>query len=257
MKKSIFLIIFLFPLISFSQKNEKTFKARFHPFVELNYNRQNISYINQNMYYPYRSSYSLNSNFFGGTFGFELLPKKENGYYFYYENKLLPELGIKELYGLSGSNTEYTITGNNISSGFFGKLSAGKEIFSNDFSKIIAGVSLGDRYISGTNGIYYGQEIIEYEGFHLTPGIFAELNSKISEKYSLSINAGLSQSVLNFWRFAENGSDFNFRHPLFFDFSVKIKHKSGFYLVIGNSLMIPYRDMKSSSKITFGIGFYF
>jgi len=97
----------------------------------------------------------------------------------------------------------------------------------------------------------------EYEGFHFTPGIFGKLNTKLTEKLSLSVKAGLSQSVLNFWRFADNGNDFNFKHPLFADFSVTFNHKSGFYFKTENNLMIPYKDISSYYRISFGIGYRF
>ena len=43
-----------------------------------------------------------------------------------------------------------------------------------------------------------------------------ETTGKINNKLSLSVNLGISQSVLNFWAFADNANDFNFNtsdHP--------------------------------------------
>ena len=257
MKKIIFVIAILLPVIGYSQQKEIKKQRRFQPFITLNYNLQNINYISDysSYYFPtYR-----NSNFFGAEFGFLLLPKNENGLFFEYTNKLDAELGIMGIYSLDGNDKGNNIVNQTITSGFFGTLNVGKTIFKNEYSSFITGVSIGDKYASGISGNYLitPQQYEEYDGFHLTPGIFGKFQTKISNQFSLSLNLTLSQSILNFWAFAENGSDFNFKHPLFLDFSVKLQHQSGVYLFFENNYMIPYGNKQSSFRNSIGIGFQF
>ncbi len=257
MKKLLFTIVLIFPLITFSQNNNTKPEKRFYPFIALNYNMHNIySYSYYDSHYP---SYLLNnSNFFGAEFGFTLRPKTENGLYFDYINKLDAELGIKGIYDIFNSEKGDLITDNNISSGFFGTLNIGKQIYKNEISNVIVGISIGDKYVSGVTGNFlkapgYG----EYDGFHFTPGIFGKIQTKLNNKFSLELDLTLSQSVMNFWRFAENGNDFNFKHPFFADFSVKIKHKSGFYIVLQNNYLIPFNNKQTYTRNSIGIGFTF
>ena len=164
-----------------------------------------------------------------------------------------------QIYYFAGNDKGNNITDKTITSGIFGTLNIGKTIFRNEHSSFIAGVSTGDKYTSGISGNYLiaPQNYDEYDGFHLTPGIFGKLQSKINNKFSLSVNLGISQSVLNFWTFADNANDFNFKHPLFLDFSVKLQHQSGVYLIFENNYLIPFGNKQSSFRNSIGAGFRF
>lgn len=256
MKKLFFAFVIIFPIITYSQNKEIKSVRRFHPFISFNYNLQNLNYI-ADYTHEYFPTFN-NSNFFGSEFGFLIMPKKENGLYFEYTNKFDAELGIRVMYSLLGNNKGENIVNYTITSGFFGTLNIGKTIYKNEQSILYAGISIGDKYSSGITGNFLiTPNNDEYDGFHLTPGVFGKLQTTINDKFSLSLKLILSQSVLNFWRFTDNGNDFNFKHPFFTNFSVKLQHKSGLYLKFENSFLIPYGEMQTSFRNSIGIGYQF
>lgn len=254
MKRIIIIFAVIAPLFASAQQHVHKKHKSFYPYFFFNYNYIKIQSVNFS-----GETVFENSNFFGSEFGFSIFPKNESGLYFDYNNKLVAELGVKEIYKLFNNADSEQITGNTISSGFFGSLDIGKQISSNKNSQFIAGIRLSDKYISGTGLInnHFGVNDIEYEGFHLSPGIYGEYKRKLNKSFSFCAKAALTQSVLNFWKFAENGDDFEFRHPLFTDLNANISHKSGIYIKAETNFMIPYSEIKPSFRISFGAGFRF
>ncbi len=252
MNRLIIIVILTFPILTFAQQHVHKKHKAFYPYISFNYNYNKIQTVN----YADEAVFE-NSDFFGSEFGFSIFPKNETGLYFDYNNKLVGELGVREIYylfdDLNGDNiVDYTIT-----TGFFGSLDIGKQVFCKENSQFIAGIRISDKYISGISHLLYYPEMIEYDGFHLDPGIYGEYRRKLGRKYSLSAKLALSQSVLNFWKFEEDGDDYDFRHPLFTDLSVKLFHKSGLYLKAENNFIFFYDDIKPSFRVSSGIGFRF
>ena len=254
MKGIIILLFVLLPSVTTAQQHVHKEHKGFYPFISVNYNYIKIQSVSLS-----EEAVFENSNFFGSEFGFSIFPKNESGLYFDYNNKFIGELGVREIYKLFNSPDSEQITDNTISSGFFGSLDIGKQVNSNKNSQFIAGIRLSDKYISGIDLInnHSGVNDIEYEGFHLSPGIYGEYKRKLNKSFSFCAKAVLTQSVLNFWKFAENGDEFEFRHPLFTDLNVNLRHKSGIFIKAETNFMIPYSDIDPSFRISFGAGFRF
>jgi len=151
MKKSILVLFAVLPVLLFAQNPDKKEK-RFRPFFNFTYNLQNMQSPHTLYVYPNNKTYS---NFFGAEFGFSISPKKENGLYFNYSNKLDAELGVREIYYLFNSDKGDLITDYNLSSGFFGSLDIGKQYFSNENTQFIVGVKIADKYISGMDPLFF------------------------------------------------------------------------------------------------------
>ena len=256
MKRIVIVFLVLTPLLASSQQHIQKKHKAFYPYIVLNYNIQNIQ---SNPYLSILNPARYNSNFFGSEFGFSILPRNKNGLFFTFDNKLVAELGVREIYKLFNSYRADNITDYTISSGFFGSLDIGKQIYNDNNAQVIAGIRIADKYIAGINPLSHDPNFIdyEYEGFHIAPGIFGEYKRKLGREYSLSIKLALSQSVFNIWSIEENILNYVYRHPFFTDLSIQFIHKSGIYLKAENTNMFSYGDNEPMYRFSFGIGYRF
>ena len=257
MKRLIIVFLAIMPLFATAQQHVKKKHKAFYPHISLNYNVQNIPFPDPNLSILNPAIYR--SNFFGSEFGFSILPKNKTGFFFSYNNKLVAELGVREIYYLFNSDIGNNITDYTISSGFFGSLDIGKQVFSDNNSQLIAGIRIADKFIAGTDPLLQAPKFIDYEneGFHIVSGIFGEYKRKLGKTYSLDVKLALSQSVYNIWAIGDNTNDVVYSHPFFIDISTHLFHKSGLYIKVENTTLISYGIIDSLYRFSLGIGYRF
>lgn len=256
MNRLIILIFLTFPILTSAQQHVHRKNRVFFPHLSINYNLHNINEVSYSA--DYTEQILTKSNFFGVELGFTLLPKEDKGYFVEYNNKLVPELGIREIYKLIHVDVGERIVNYTLSSGFCGSLDVGKRLYKESSSEFIAGIRISDKYISGVNNIYFVSSSEPYfDGFHFSPGIFALYRFNINKKNYITSKLAISHSVLNFWKFTENGDYYNFSKPFFTDLNIEFHNKSGLFVKAENTVMFPHDQITPAYRLSFGIGYRF
>ena len=259
MKWLLFILIITIPNFICAQDN-KFSQNRMRLYLGLSYLIHDID----NFIYEDGNLTVKKSKHIGLEFGFSLLPKNENGIYVDFKNNLLGELAAGEICKLLGfESTGNLVVDKTISSGFFGRVDIGKIIFTDGLQYLKGGFVISDKYVSGDFTSEYdptdpGRIILpstrpgEIEGFHITPGVYAEFSRFLGQNNILSLNLCLSQSIFNLW---DLNSDLVYLKPLFPEINIKFLNKSGVFVSIGSILMIPYRDIDPSYRLSFTLGY--
>jgi len=259
MKWLFFILIVIIPNFICAQNNKFT-QNKVRLYLGLSYLIHDID----NYIYEDGDLTIKKSKHIGLEFGFSLLPQNENGIYVDFKNNLLGELAAGEICKLFGfESTGDLSVDKTISSGFFGRVDIGKIIYTNGLQYLKSGFVISDKYISGdfiseydpsdpTRIIIPSTRPGEVEGFHITPGVYAEFSRFLGQNNILSLNLCLTQSIFNLW---DINSDLVYLKPLFPELNIKFLNQSGVFVSIGSILMIPYRDIYPSCRLSFTLGY--
>jgi hypothetical protein len=254
----LFTFIFGFSLVADGQENSSN-QPRFKPFAGITYNlhRPGGSSLD-----PDIEIYRL-SHFPGLEAGFVILPKKENGWQLSYRNTFLGELAIYGLIDLAGDPDRSFlggITNQTVGNGFLGRLDLGKKVINTPGKALLAGFSLSDKVILGTDIHLYNtplQEQYTKEGFHLTPGVFAEYRQVLRNMASFTLNFGLSKSIMNLHQFDQESAIGHYVFPVFSEIDLVYQMPGGLYFRMGTLVAISFEGVQSDARISGGIGYRF
>ncbi len=254
--KKVLILISLFITYSINgQENNKYLSHKLNIFSGVSYQFHNISYCHESDNYEIDIR---NSNFLGINFGFSLKPKTEKGIFINYENYLLGEALISEIYnGLKLSDKAEVIVNHTVSSGLFGRLDFGKKVKTNNNKEYLhVGLIIGDKFVSVENSINSqsnsSSNVRAIDGFHITSGLYLNFGKLIILNNLLNINLCLSQSIFNV---GETNGDIKYINPLFGEINLKLINNTGIYIKSGTIIMIPYKDYNTKYRFSFSLGY--
>ncbi len=235
---------------------------RFLPYVGITYNLHTM----RDLVYDPEEMVYRNSHFPGIEVGFTLLPGKESGWVLEYRNSFLGELAIYGIAKQTGNPYHGILTDivdRTICNGFLGRFDLGKTFISTTDRDLIAGFTISDKVVFGTDDyplLHYNiayEETYTNSGFHFTPGLYASFMIRFQNQGVLSANISFCQSLFNLHQFGNENAIDHFVLPLFTELQVKYQMPGGIYLKTGAIHAATINGVPADARISLAAGYTF
>lgn len=247
------LVIMLFPDITFGQSNESQRTKRLNFYLGASLLTQKSDFTGKNVGLPspgYVTYPSLDINL-------SLKPKSIQGWSMDYSNALIGEsLTNAILHWVRILDEESYLMEHTISSGLFGRIDFGKNLYSAEHRCLTAGIVISDKYIFEIyDRPFDGEGPINMtpsaEGYFITPGAYIELTKTTPKNHQISLNTSFTQSIFNIYNY---NSSLKYMNHLFNETNLKILTKKRWYYKTGTIIVIPYSEYSLKFRLSLTIG---